>query len=259
MGLIKLKCSSCGDNMHVDDEKKEAFCPSCGVKNIITPDVNINYNQQTIHKTIIGKEKTEAEEYIANGNALLELCDFKGAKQAFNNAIDINAKDYRSWLGLAAAATKNYTNMSDPAFVNYHTNALKVATPEQKEEINRIIIPPEQIHAFGITHGQTSRYLLPATEVSIPSYINSIGEKTFENKTKLTSITISESVTHIGTLAFANCTGITEITIPDSVKSIDEYAFSDWTKAQTISVNKTNSKKWNKKWHKDCHAKILYR
>ena len=245
--------------MHVDADKSEAFCPSCGVKNIITPDVNISYNQQTINKTIIGKEKTEAEEYIANGNALLELCDFKGAKQAFNNAIDINAKDYRSWLGLAAAATKNYTNMSDPAFVNYHTNALKVATPEQKEIINQVIMPPEQIHAFGILNGEVTRYLLPATDVEIPSYISSIGEKSFENKDKLTEMTIPESVTNIGAAALGNCTNIAKIIIPNSVKTVAESAFSGWTKDQTISVNKTNSKKWNKRWSKDCHAKIIYR
>ena len=53
----------------------------------------------------------------------------------------------------------------------------------------------------------------------------SIGDRTFEDCTALTTIAISDSVTSIGEHAFYNCTSLVSITIPDSVTSIGMDAF----------------------------------
>ena len=230
MAVITLKCNNCGDNMHVDDSKQKAFCSSCGAENLITQDVvNIhnttNYTvQQTIHKTIIGKEKTECEEFVANGNALLNLGEYAKAKEAFNNAVNANATDYRGWLGLA---TVDATTKEGECFELYQ-KALKVAIPEQREEVERAAL---------LIAGETLiKYVGSSNEIAIPNSVTKIGESAFRGCTGLTSITIPNSVTTICDNAFMNCTSLTNITIPNSVTTICDNAFMNCTSLTNITI-----------------------
>jgi len=84
---------------------------------------------------------------------------------------------------------------------------------------------------------------------SVKYRVTSIGEKSVEGCTSLTSVTISNSVTSIGNYAFRYCSGLTSMTIPNSVTSIGNNVFygctnlklkdgTDWTEGQiTITVN----------------------
>ncbi|MBQ7661129.1 MAG: leucine-rich repeat domain-containing protein [Clostridia bacterium] len=63
------------------------------------------------------------------------------------------------------------------------------------------------------------------TTITIPSSVTSIGDWAFSGCSGLTSIEIPSSVTIIGGHAFYDCSGLTTITIPSSVKSIGEGAF----------------------------------
>jgi len=166
MGIIALKCTNCGDNTHCDDSKQKAFCSSCGAENLIVQDiVNIHNTTQNIYhtnKTIIGREKTEAEEFTENGKIFLGLKDYAKAATAFYSAVISCPADYRGWLGMATVALHlpKKPDMSDKdkrnsyeyklwtqlPFVDkspeeYFEQALAVADEEQKAEINQSYIP----------------------------------------------------------------------------------------------------------------------
>ena len=64
------------------------------------------------------------------------------------------------------------------------------------------------------------------TSIVIPNSVTSIGNSAFDGCTGLTSVVIGNSVTSIGTGAFDNCDGLTSVEIPNSVTSIGGNAFA---------------------------------
>ena len=67
------------------------------------------------------------------------------------------------------------------------------------------------------------------TEIAIPDYVTSIGERAFSNCDSLTSVTIGNSVTSIGSDAFSYCDSLTSITVSEgntAYKSIDGNLYS---------------------------------
>lgn len=61
--------------------------------------------------------------------------------------------------------------------------------------------------------------------VIIPNGVVSIGNSVFYYCTNMTNISIPNSVNSIGSFAFEKCTGMASISIPDGVTSINSYAF----------------------------------
>jgi len=65
------------------------------------------------------------------------------------------------------------------------------------------------------------------TQVSMPSYIASLGSYAFKNCSSLAEITLPYSVTSIASYAFSNCTSLKSVTLPETVTKIGKYGFSD--------------------------------
>lgn len=65
--------------------------------------------------------------------------------------------------------------------------------------------------------------------ITIPHYINIIGQNAFNGYASLIRVTIPESVTKIEPYAFSGCKGLTSITIPNSVTRIGNGTFGSCT------------------------------
>ena len=74
-----------------------------------------------------------------------------------------------------------------------------------------------------------------ATEVTLPSDLEKIGDNAFADCYDLTSVSIPSGVKSIGTRGFATCRNLTVSTFPTVLTSIGSYAFVDCYKLTSIS------------------------
>ncbi|MBD5426893.1 MAG: leucine-rich repeat domain-containing protein [Treponema sp.] len=63
------------------------------------------------------------------------------------------------------------------------------------------------------------------THVTVPSRIDIIADRAFENNQNIEEVTIKDGVKQIGWWAFSGCTNLKTVTIPKSVTDIEQYAF----------------------------------
>ena len=95
MPLVPAICTQCGSPIEVDNAKEAGICPHCGtafitekvVNNYVTNHVSNTTVSQTIVKNIYGREKTEAEEYVARGLSFLGLGEYIKAAECFEKAV----------------------------------------------------------------------------------------------------------------------------------------------------------------------------
>ena len=95
MPLVPAICTQCGSPIQVDDSKEAGICPHCGtafitekvVNNYVTNHVSNTTVTQNIVKNVYGREKTEAEEYVARGLSFLDIGEYLDAAKCFESAV----------------------------------------------------------------------------------------------------------------------------------------------------------------------------
>ncbi len=74
-------------------------------------------------------------------------------------------------------------------------------------------------------------------KVVVANGITSIGNNTFNGKTKIESIELADSITKIGNNAFYNCDGLTgELNLPEGLTSIGTSAFNDCDNITSVTI-----------------------
>jgi len=149
MALVPARCTQCAGQIEVDNTRDAGICTHCGtafitekvVNNFVT---NINNTQnisntQNIVKHIYGREKTEAQEYIANGETFLQLKDWAKAEELFTKATDENPRLAMGWAGLGRAyalgADKDEHFLSS---AEYFDRALTFANTDERAAIEKM-------------------------------------------------------------------------------------------------------------------------
>ena len=72
--------------------------------------------------------------------------------------------------------------------------------------------------------------------IDLPSTIIHIGERAFENCTKLITVNIHEGVQDIGRGAFAGCSSLTKLTLPSTIRRIRQSTFSGCEKLAEFNI-----------------------
>ncbi len=118
-------------------------------------------------------------------------------------------------FSVAAQAQYNYTTNNSAITITGYTGADSVLTIT-----NSITGLP--VTSLG---NKTFQYNTNLTSVTIPNSVTSIGANTFDGCTGLTSVTLGTNVTSIGASAFFSCRSLTNIVFPASVTSIGGNMF----------------------------------
>ncbi|MDD4839523.1 MAG: leucine-rich repeat protein [Clostridia bacterium] len=140
MGYIQAQCSNCGAQLEINEEKGRGYCPHCGTLFIAEKVTNnqVYSTTQNITKNIYGREKSEAEDFIANGDVFLSLDEFAKAKNAFDKAIELNPSDWRGWFGMVKVKTKNLTDYYDNMHLDDLDKAHSVACDVDDQMIDKL-------------------------------------------------------------------------------------------------------------------------
>ena len=116
MPFVPAICTQCGSPIQVDDTKEAGICPHCGtafitekvVNNYVTNHVSNTNVTQTIVKNVYGREKTEAEEYVARGLSYLGLGKYLKAAKCFKSAVDREPGNIENHILLYRALTADF-------------------------------------------------------------------------------------------------------------------------------------------------------
>ena len=74
------------------------------------------------------------------------------------------------------------------------------------------------------------------TSLTLPSSLQSIGYRAFWGCKSLTSLTLPSSLQSIGDSAFYGCYSLTSLTLPSSLQSIGDYAFCDCNSLTSLTL-----------------------
>lgn len=186
MPLVNAKCTNCGANLKVDNNKDAAICEFCGSAFIVEKAIN-NYsitNNNEIHANIVNI--------------------YEGANCSHDFEITAGVLHAYKGSSVEVIVPNNVYEIGSSVFAGM-TFLRKINLPSNLVKIGE-----------GAFYGCSN-----LTSIKIPSSVTDIGAEAFAYCEKIENIEIPDGVKHIGHSAFNNCTSLTSLIIPDSVQIID--------------------------------------
>ena len=139
MSLIDVKCPFCGEAFKAELENEITLCNKCGEE---FPTSKGSKYYKSINKIQVEKTKIAMGEIYAKVDVLLDKGEFylnheefESAYDIYMQALDLTTVDYRVYLGLVYATTKNFTDLEDEEHKDYINKAIACADSEAKREI----------------------------------------------------------------------------------------------------------------------------
>lgn len=144
MSIISLKCKNCGSFMTVNFDSKTVLCKHCGSTFLLSElldskDIDIAKRLNPDMLT----EKMDAGSEIKKGDARIYAFDFKTAEMHYKRAIELDETNYKAYLGLVRAKTKNLSFLPDEDdYKEYAKLAVKFVSKEDsiylKNELSKL-------------------------------------------------------------------------------------------------------------------------
>lgn len=109
MAIVSLKCKNCGSMMSIDMDSKTVHCSHCA-STFLLGELLDKKDIDMISKLKPNElsEKMEAADEIKKGDSRLYAGDFKTAEKHYKRAIALDDNNFRSYLGVVKAKTKNF-------------------------------------------------------------------------------------------------------------------------------------------------------
>ena len=144
MSYITLKCKNCGSNMSLNTESHSATCVHCSstfLLSEILDEKDMAFAEKFTPKNL--EKKMMAQGAIKQGETFLFQADFDKAETSFKRAIDLDDSNYKAYLGVVKAKTKNLNTIPDnDDYLQYAHYALSLATGDEiilvKSELAKI-------------------------------------------------------------------------------------------------------------------------
>ena len=144
MSYITLKCKNCGANMSLNTESQTATCNHCGSTFLIADlldEKDARFLEKFSPKDL--EQKMKATDALRQGETFLYQCEYSKAEASFKKAIEYDDSNFRSYLGVVKAKTKNYNVLpKDGDYLQYAHYALSLATGDDlilvKSELSKI-------------------------------------------------------------------------------------------------------------------------
>lgn len=169
MPLVPAKCTQCGANIEIDDTKEAGICKYCGTA-FITQKAITNYNTYVTNNnnfagayvTIQG-DSENIEKLIKRATTFEKLDEFLEALKVYKEVSSKYPMDYRGWIGIITATTKNFSEVSSSNYtyeemLECFEKAIKVANPEVQEDILKQKQKYEDIYKKEVDRHENGRY-----------------------------------------------------------------------------------------------------
>ncbi len=101
MGLIALRCPSCGGAVKADAEARRGWCPFCNTEFLI----------ETALEGTVTIEGESLDDKLKNAEQLWAFGERWKAQHAYEEITRTRATDYRGWLGLARTQSNGFTEL----------------------------------------------------------------------------------------------------------------------------------------------------
>lgn len=136
MALVPAKCTQCGANIDVDNQRDAAICPFCGTAYIV---------EKAINSFIINSENTiSLNRMIQNIDTFIELKSWERATEVIEEVIRNYPEDYRGWWRKVVVETCNFsTNIITKDTRENYAIAYKLANEYSKALIKLTFIKYE--------------------------------------------------------------------------------------------------------------------
>ena len=142
MSLIDVKCPLCGEVFKAELENESTLCGKCG-QTFPTQKgskyyKSINKIQAEKTKIAMGETYAKVDALLDKGEFYLNNEDFESAYTCYMQALDLTTVDYRVYLGLVYATTKNFSDLEDQSHVVYLKKAIENANQKEQDRIRKI-------------------------------------------------------------------------------------------------------------------------
>lgn len=146
MANVILKCKNCGANMQVDMESKMVHCMHCGTTHLLSEildEHDISFVNENAPKDL--DTKFQFSDAIKQGDTSLFKADYKKAEEFYKLAISLDDKNYKGYMGVVRAKTKNLNKLPpNDDYKHYASKALKLADEDDyiyvKNELSKLDI-----------------------------------------------------------------------------------------------------------------------
>ena len=133
-------------------------------------------------------------------------------------------ESYGAKLGTSVTKSTDFLVTADPS-----SDSEKA---KKARELGVEVISVEEFNAM------VGRRFKNEEQITVPSWIRTLGGHAFAFRSNLKSVTLPEGVVDIKAYAFYECTNLQSVTIPETVKSIEPCAFAECTNLRSVTLPK---------------------